>query len=78
MADLKCYYSEYRDHITCLLKDGESSIKSIINMIDETVRRFDQSGNPSLIHQREAELEDHECRDVHISPQAIPVLESKV
>ncbi|XP_028788558.1 centriolin isoform X1 [Neltuma alba] len=79
ISDLKCYYSQYRDHIKHLLNDGESSIKSIISMIDERVRKFDQSGNLNLIPQNEAEAEpeDHECRDVHISPQAIPVSENE-
>lgn len=45
---------------------------------DERVRRYDQSGKPNLTPQREAEPEDNECRDVHISPQAITVPESKV
>ncbi|XLS58544.1 hypothetical protein HN51_008299 [Arachis hypogaea] len=52
-----------------LLNDRESSVKSIINVIDERVRSFDQSTIPYLILQRDGQLEDHECRDVHISPQ---------
>ncbi|KAK7253193.1 hypothetical protein RIF29_37713 [Crotalaria pallida] len=77
IADLKRYYCQDRDHIVSLLNDGESNIKSIVNVIDERVRRFDQSTIPNLIPQRDAELEDHECRDVHISSQAKLVLESK-
>lgn len=78
IADLKHYHSQCREHIMNLLNDGESSIKSIINVIDERVRSFDQSTVPYLTPRRDAELEDHECRDVHISPQAKPVSESKV
>ncbi|KAK4258856.1 hypothetical protein QN277_005256 [Acacia crassicarpa] len=75
ISDLKCCYSEYGDHIKHLLNDGESSIKSIVSMIDERVRKFDQSGKPTP--QSEAEPEDRDCRDVHISPQAILVSESE-
>lgn len=76
VADLKRYHSQYRDHIRDLLNDGESSIKSIVNAINEIIRRLDQS--TVLVPRRATELEDHECRDVHISSQAKPVMESKV
>ncbi|MED6119150.1 hypothetical protein PIB30_009252 [Stylosanthes scabra] len=77
IADLKHHHSQYKEHIMNLLNDGESSIKSIINVIDERVRSFDQSTVPSLIPQRDGQLEDDECRDVHISPQTKPVSASK-
>ncbi|RYR29017.1 hypothetical protein Ahy_B01g053286 [Arachis hypogaea] len=69
IANLKHYHSQYKEHIMNLLNDGESSVKSIINVIDERVRSFNQSIVPYLIFQRDGQLEDHECRDVHISPQ---------
>ncbi|KAK7308794.1 hypothetical protein RJT34_05036 [Clitoria ternatea] len=78
IADLKHYHSKCRDHIMSVLSDGESSIKSLINVIDERVRRFDQSTASNLTPQRDEELEEHECRDVHISPQAKPVSEFKM
>jgi len=43
IADLKHYYSKCRDEIMNLLGDGESSIKSIIIVIDEKVWSFDLS-----------------------------------
>lgn len=78
ISDLKCFHTEYRDHIKHLLNDGESNIKSMICMIDERVGKFDQSGKPNLIPQSEVEPEDQECRDVHISSQAIAASESEV
>ncbi|XLR43589.1 hypothetical protein HN51_027631 [Arachis hypogaea] len=69
IANLKHHHSQYKEHIMNLLNDGESSVKSIINVIDERVRSFDQSTVPYLILQRDGQLEDHECQDVHISPQ---------
>ncbi|TKY71238.1 golgin subfamily B member isoform X1 [Spatholobus suberectus] len=77
IADLKHFHSKRRDQIMNLLGDGESSIKSIINEIEERVRRFDLSTVPNLTPQRDVELEKPECWDVHISPQAKPVCESK-
>ncbi|XP_015945338.2 uncharacterized protein LOC107470457 [Arachis duranensis] len=64
IANLKHHHSQYKEHIMNLLNDGKSSIKSIINVIDERVRNFDQSTVPYLIPQRDGQLEDHECRDV--------------
>lgn len=78
IADLKHYHSHCRNQIMNLLGDGQSSIKSIINVIDERNRMSDLSTVPNLAPQRDAALEEHECRDVHISPQAKPVSESKV
>ncbi|KAJ1388353.1 hypothetical protein SESBI_39180 [Sesbania bispinosa] len=77
IADLKHYHSKCRDHIMNLLSDGQSNIKSTINVIDEKVRRFDQGTVSTLAPQSDTELEEHECRDVHISPQAKPLSESK-
>ncbi|KAJ1381622.1 putative myosin-2 heavy chain isoform X1 [Sesbania bispinosa] len=77
IADLKHYHSKCRDHIMNLLSDGQSNIKSTINVIDEKVRRFDQGTVSNLAPQSDTELEEHECRDVHISPQAKPLSESK-
>ncbi|RDX99019.1 hypothetical protein CR513_17984, partial [Mucuna pruriens] len=77
IADLNRCHSKCRDQILSLLGDGESSIKSIINVIDEQIRRFDLSTALNLTPQRDAELEEHECSDVHISPQAKPVSEFK-
>lgn len=78
ITDLKHCHSKCKDHIINLLNDGQSSIKSIINVIDERVRKFDQNTVPNLVLQRDAELEENECRDVHISPQVKSVSESKV
>ncbi|XLR46697.1 hypothetical protein HN51_030775 [Arachis hypogaea] len=53
IANLKHHHSQYKEHIINLLNDGESSVKSIINVIDERVRSFDQSTVPYLILQRD-------------------------
>lgn len=78
VADLKHHHSEYRDHIMNLLSDGESTIKSIMNVIDERVKMFNQNIEPNLVPQRDTELEENECRDAHICPQDKTVSKSKV
>lgn len=78
IADLKHHHFKYRDHIMNLLRDGESTIKSIINVIDERIRRFNENIEPNLVHQRDKEREENECRDAHISPQDKTLSQSKV
>lgn len=77
IADLKHHHFKYRDHIMTLLRDGESTIKSIINVIDERVRRCNENIEPNLVHQRDEEREENECGDAHISPQDKTVSQSK-
>ncbi|GAU29506.1 hypothetical protein TSUD_115290 [Trifolium subterraneum] len=78
IADLKQHHFQYRDHIMNLLSDGDSTIKSIINVIDERVRRFDQNIEPNLISQGDTEVEENEYGDAHISLQDKTVLQSKM
>nr|XP_007157206.1 hypothetical protein PHAVU_002G051500g [Phaseolus vulgaris]ESW29200.1 hypothetical protein PHAVU_002G051500g [Phaseolus vulgaris] len=73
IADLKHYHSKCRDEIMNLLCDGESVIKSIINVIEENI----WSTVPNLTPQRDAKLEVSEAVDIHVSNQAKPVSESK-
>ncbi|XP_027913220.1 uncharacterized protein LOC114173171 isoform X2 [Vigna unguiculata] len=77
IADLKHCHSKCRDEIKNLLGDGESIIKSITNVIDEKIQSFDLSTVPNLTLQRDAELEESEGVDIHISPQAKPISEYK-
>ncbi|CAJ2651036.1 unnamed protein product [Trifolium pratense] len=77
IADLKHHHFQYRDCIMNLLSDGDSTIKSIINVIDERVRRFDQDIEPTLVSQRDTEVEENECGDAHISLQDKTVSQSK-
>ncbi|CAJ1924721.1 unnamed protein product [Sphenostylis stenocarpa] len=77
IADLKHYHSKCRGEIMNLIGDGESIVKSIINVIDEKVPSFDPNTVPNLTPQRDAELEESEGVDIHISPEAKPVSESK-
>jgi hypothetical protein len=78
IADLKQHHFQYRDHIMNLLSDGDSTIKSIINVIDERVRRFDQNIEPNFISQGDTEVDENECGDAHISLQDKTVSQSKV
>ncbi|XP_068467776.1 spindle pole body component 110 isoform X3 [Phaseolus vulgaris] len=70
IADLKHYHSKCRDEIMNLLCDGESVIKSIINVIEENI----WSTVPNLTPQRDAKLEVSEAVDIHRnSPRALSV-----
>ncbi|CAK8539105.1 unnamed protein product [Lathyrus sativus] len=77
IADLKHHHFNYKDQILNLLKDGESTIKSIINEIDERIRKFNQNIEPSLVPQRDTEVEENECGDADISPQDETVSQPK-
>lgn len=78
IEDLKHHHFNYKDHIMNLLKDGESTIKSIINEIDERIRKFNKNIEPNLVPQRDTEVEQNECGDADISPQDETVSQSKV
>ncbi|WJX54557.1 hypothetical protein P8452_40426 [Trifolium repens] len=77
IADLKQHHFQYRDHIMNLLSDGDSTIKSIINVIDERVGRFDQNIEPNFISQGDTKVDENECGDAHISLQDKTVSQSK-
>ncbi|XP_050874603.1 MAR-binding filament-like protein 1 isoform X2 [Lathyrus oleraceus] len=77
IEDLKHHHFNYKDHIMNLLKDGESTIKSIINEIDERIRKFNKNIEPNLVPQRDTEVEQNECGDADISPQDETVSQSK-
>ncbi|XP_058778535.1 uncharacterized protein LOC131652633 isoform X2 [Vicia villosa] len=77
IADLKHHHFNYKDLIMNLLKDGESTIKSIVNEIDERIRKFNQNIEPNLVPQRDTEVEENECGDADISPQDETVSQPK-
>ncbi|CAI8587284.1 unnamed protein product [Vicia faba] len=77
IADLKRHHFNYKDHIMNLLKDGESTIKSIIDEIDERIRKFNQNIESNLLPQRDTEVEENECGDADISPQDETVSQPK-
>ncbi|EXB41830.1 hypothetical protein L484_005056 [Morus notabilis] len=69
IAELRHHYSECRVHIVNLLDDGKSLIKSSVDAIDEKIREFGASKAQTLeLSPREVNQEEHECRDVHITP----------
>lgn len=79
IAGLHHYHSQHRVHIMNLLGEERLHMKSIINMVEEKIRQFDviteQTLGPS---QRIINLDENECRDVHINTDADSALVSKV
>ncbi|KAJ7946172.1 Myosin heavy chain-like protein [Quillaja saponaria] len=72
IAELKYYHSQHKTHILNFLEEGESSIKSISNLIDERIRKFDVSITSYLGPHRDSDLQEYECRNVDTSAHAKP------
>lgn len=69
IAELRHYHSQCSAHIVNLLDDGTSVIKLAVDAIDEKIRQLDASGAQILeLSPEEANDDEHECRDVHITP----------
>ncbi|XP_002532426.2 protein Hook homolog 3 isoform X1 [Ricinus communis] len=68
IAGLRHYHSEHRGHIMNLLNEGKLHMKSTMDMLEEKIGETygskEQNLRPS---QRVIDLEENECRDVHIS-----------
>ncbi|KAL5561389.1 hypothetical protein UlMin_031136 [Ulmus minor] len=79
IAELWHYHSQCRVHITSLLDDGRSHIKSVVDLIDEKIRQSDVNStqNLGLSSPRETDQEENECRDVHITTEVEHNLLSK-
>ena len=48
IAELWHYHSQCRVHITSLLDDGRSHIKSVVDLIDEKIRQSDVNSTQNL------------------------------
>lgn len=69
IAELRYYHSQCSAHIVNLLDDGKSVIKLAVDAIDEKIRQLDASGAQILeLSPEEVNDDEHECRDVHITP----------
>lgn len=77
IAELRHYYSECRVHIVNLLDDGKSLIKSSVDAIDEKITEFGASKAQTLDLSPREVNQEHECRDVHITPDVPRDLLSK-
>ncbi|XP_037494125.1 COP1-interactive protein 1 isoform X2 [Jatropha curcas] len=78
IAGLRHYYSQHRVHIMDLLNEGKLDIKSTINKIEEKIEQIDVSRERNLgPSHRIVDLDENECRDVHISNDIDPDLASK-
>ncbi|KAE8008127.1 hypothetical protein FH972_004667 [Carpinus fangiana] len=71
IAGLHQYHSQHRVHVMNLLDEGKSHMNSIVDAIEEKIRRFEVSRVQSLRPpQGDDKLEENECRDVHMATDA--------
>ncbi|XP_062176354.1 uncharacterized protein LOC133881440 isoform X2 [Alnus glutinosa] len=78
IAGLHQYHSQHRVHVMNLLDEGKSHMKSIVDVMEEKIRQFEESRVRSLRPpQGDEKLEEYECRDVHMAIDAGSHLLSK-
>ncbi|KAK4437979.1 hypothetical protein Salat_0132000 [Sesamum alatum] len=72
-------HSQYRIDIINLLEEGNSELKSINDLIVEKMRQLELSRECNLKSSviQEKELQESECRDVHISADSAPASTTK-
>ncbi|XP_044489943.1 ciliary rootlet coiled-coil protein 2-like [Mangifera indica] len=78
IVELRHFHSQLRVDVTNLLDEGKSHIKSMADVIQETMQQFDVGRGQNIgTDLRNEKLEEYECRDVHISTDANTSLVSK-
>lgn len=79
IGELNHYHSEHRVHIMNLLNEGRLHIASIINKVEEKIGQIDVSKEQNLeVSHRAVDLDENECRDVHITNDMEQALSAKV
>ncbi|KAH7575412.1 hypothetical protein JRO89_XS02G0103800 [Xanthoceras sorbifolium] len=79
IKELRHCHSQHRAHISNLLNEERSHIKSIIDVIEEKNQQFNGGRKQSTgTCHRDEKLDEFECRDVHISTDANTSLLSKM
>ncbi|XP_050210515.1 uncharacterized protein LOC126660860 isoform X2 [Mercurialis annua] len=75
---LRHSHSEHRGHIVNLLNEEKLHMQSTINMLEERIRQAEETRKHNLeLSQGVVDLDENECRDVHISNDIDPALMSK-
>uniref|UniRef100_A0A2C9VIZ4 Uncharacterized protein n=1 Tax=Manihot esculenta TaxID=3983 RepID=A0A2C9VIZ4_MANES len=78
IGELNHYHSEHRVHIMNLLNEGRLHIASIINKVEEKIGQIDVSKEQNLeVSHRAVDLDENECRDVHITNDMEQALSAK-
>ncbi|KAI3702320.1 hypothetical protein L6452_28054 [Arctium lappa] len=71
ISGLRSFHSQHRLDIVNLLEEESSQFKSVVNAINEKMRQLCMNGElDHLLPQRDMTLQESDCRDVHISPDA--------
>ncbi|XP_031273474.1 centrosomal protein of 128 kDa isoform X2 [Pistacia vera] len=79
IVELRHFHSQHKVDIMNLLDEGRSHIISISDMIQENIQQFDVGrGQNTGTNQRDENLDEYECHDVHISTDANTSLVSKM
>ncbi|KAF2294396.1 hypothetical protein GH714_010269 [Hevea brasiliensis] len=78
VAELHHYHSENRVHVMNLLNEGRLHITSMVNVLEEKIGQIDVSREQNLgLSHRVVNVDENECRDVHINNDVDPALVSK-
>jgi hypothetical protein len=78
IEELRHYHSQHRDQITSLLGEERSYLKSIIDMAEEKINKFDVTREQNLELCRVVKLQENKFGDLHSSTDADSALASKV
>eukprot|EP00258_Populus_trichocarpa_P048616 XP_024464635.1 DNA repair protein RAD50 isoform X1 [Populus trichocarpa] len=77
IEELRHYHSQHRDQITSLLGEERSYLKSIIDMAEEKINKFDVTREQNLELCRVVKLQENKFGDLHSSTDADSALASK-
>lgn len=70
---------QLKSHVMDLLTEGSSHVKSICNLVEEKLRQLHASSVQNLgLYQTAVNVDENDCRDVHISIDSDPSLASEV
>ncbi|KAJ0773687.1 hypothetical protein HanOQP8_Chr03g0102631 [Helianthus annuus] len=71
ISGLRSFHSQHRLEIVSLLEEESSYIKSVVDEVKENMKQICINGERnSLSPHRDTKLQENDCRDVHISPDA--------
>ncbi|KAJ0801129.1 hypothetical protein HanPI659440_Chr03g0113411 [Helianthus annuus] len=71
ISGLRSFHSQHRLEVVSLLEEESSYIKSVVDEVKENMKQICINGERnSLSPQRDTKLQENDCRDVHISPDA--------
>lgn len=67
---LRDFHSQYRISITSMLDEGFLQIRSELHAVEEKFRQLDLNGGSNITSPQVDDLNESECRDVHINTES--------